>query len=507
MTDTQQVHTRTLIIGTGFSGLGMAIALQKQGSGAGDDFVILEKAAEVGGTWRDNTYPGAACDVPSHLYSFSFEPKPDWRKVFSDQPDIFDYLKGVADKYGLRRHIAFGTKVERAHWDDAEYRWHVFTDTGVEYVAQFLVSGAGALHIPALPDIPGIAEFAGPIFHTAQWDHGVDLTGKQVAVIGTGASAIQVVPELVKIVGGLQLYQRTAAWIKPRINFEFPRAVQRVFRWVPGVRAAWRAATFATMDARAIALAKQPRLMKVAGLMYRFNMRRHSSDPTLRAKLTPDYAPGCKRILISDNFYPAVADPRAEVITDGIARVTPHSIVTADGVERPVDAIVLATGFHVIDWYTFVEIKGAHGEDLVDRWNREGVAAHRGIMAADLPNLFFLLGPNTGLGHNSVVFMIEAQIHYVAAAIAALDEAGAAALAPTRAAQDQFNAKLQHDLAGTVWNTGGCRSWYLDEHGVNRSLWSGLASEYWLATRSFDAGEYTFSGVGSELSKSVPAGG
>jgi cation diffusion facilitator CzcD-associated flavoprotein CzcO len=390
----------------------------------------------------------------------------------------------------------FNSKVERAHWDDDELRWHVFTDADGgyrEYVAQFLISGAGALHIPSLPDIEGIADFAGPMFHTAQWDHGVDLTGKKVAVIGTGASAIQVVPELVKIVDGLQLYQRTAAWIKPRINFEFPPAVVRAFKRVPGLRAAWRAATFATMDARAIALAKQPRLMKVAGLMYTLTMRRHVSDPKLRAKLTPDYAPGCKRILISSNFYQAVVDPKTELITDGIAHVTPHSIVTTDGVERPVDAIVLATGFHVIDWYTFLDIKGAHGEDLVDRWNREGVVAHRGMMAADLPNLFFLLGPNTGLGHNSVVFMIESQIRYVAAAIAAVDKAKAQALAPTRAAQDEFNDKLQHDLASTVWNTGGCRSWYLDEHGVNRSLWSGLASEYWLATRTFTPSEYTLS--------------
>jgi cation diffusion facilitator CzcD-associated flavoprotein CzcO len=504
MTDgTQPVHTRALIIGTGFSGLGMAVALQKQGV----DFVILEKADEIGGTWRDNTYPGAACDVPSHLYSFSFETKPDWRHVFSYQPDIFDYLKGVADKYGLRPDIRFGSHVDRAHWDDAEMRWHVFTKDGREFVAQFLISGAGALHIPSLPDIQGIGEFEGPMFHTAQWDHSVDLTGKRVAVIGTGASAIQVVPELVKIVEQLQLYQRTAAWIKPRINFEFPPAVQRAFKWFPWLRAAWRAATFATMDARAIALAKRPELMKVAGWMYRLNMRRFISDPKLRAKLTPEYRPGCKRILISDNFYPAVADPKTEVITDGIARVGAHSIITVDGVERQVDAIVLATGFHVIDWYTFLEIKGAHGEDLVDRWNREGVAAHRGIMAADLPNMFFLLGPNTGLGHNSVVFMIESQIRYVAAAIAAVDRAAAEALAPTRTAQDAFNDELQHDLAGTVWNTGGCRSWYLDEHGVNRSLWSGLAAEYWLATRSLDLAEYQFLGVGAQQPGQAPAPG
>jgi cation diffusion facilitator CzcD-associated flavoprotein CzcO len=488
---TTPTHTRALIIGTGFSGLGVAIALQKQNV----DFLILEKADDIGGTWRDNTYPGAACDVPSHLYSFSFEPKPDWKHVFSYQPEIFDYLKGVAAKYGLTRYIRFGSHVKRAHWDDAEYRWHIFTENGHEYVAQFLISGAGALHIPSLPEIPGIEDFDGPVFHTAQWDHSAELAGKRVAVIGTGASGIQVVPELVKSVDQLLLYQRTAAWIKPRINFAFPGALRSAFEFVPGVRAAWRAATYWTLDARALALAKWPPLTNVAALMYKANMRRYISDPQLRAKLTPHYQPGCKRILISDNFYQAVANSKTELVTEDISLVRPHGIVTADGTEREVDAIVLATGFHVTDWYTFVEIKGARGEDLGDRWTREGVVAHRGITVADVPNLFLLLGPNTGLGHNSVVFMIESQIRYVAAAIATADKARAQALAPTRAAQDRFNDKLQRDLSGTVWNTGGCRSWYQDEHGVNRSLWSGFTWEYWLATRSFNASEYRFLGT------------
>jgi cation diffusion facilitator CzcD-associated flavoprotein CzcO len=489
------VHTRAVIIGSGFSGLGMAVALQKQGV----DFLILEKANEVGGTWRDNTYPGAACDVPSHLYSFSFAPKPDWPQVFSYQPDIFDYLKSVADKFGLRRSVRFGQRVERAHWDDNEYRWHVFTDTGQEYVTQFLISGAGALHIPSLPDIPGLETFDGPVFHTAQWDHSVDLRGKRVAVIGTGASAIQVVPELGKIAGEVQLYQRTPAWIKPRINFAFPDSVKRAFKFVPGVRAALRAGTYWALDARAFALAKHPWLLKFAEQYYKLNMRRYVRDPKLRKKLTPTYRAGCKRILVSDNFYQAVADPKTDVITNGIARVTRDGIVTVDGTERHVDAIVCATGFHVTDWYTYIELKGAGGEDIGDRWTREGVMAHRGITVADVPNLFLLLGPNTGLGHNSVVFMIESQIGYVANAIGAADRLDAQALAPTRDAQDRFNDELQHDLATTVWNTGGCQSWYMDEHGVNRSLWSGFASEYWLATRKFKTSEYKFLGVGQPV--------
>jgi cation diffusion facilitator CzcD-associated flavoprotein CzcO len=397
------VRARAVIIGTGFAGLGMAIALQRQGV----DFVIVEKAHDVGGTWRDNSYPGCACDVPSHLYSFSFEPKATWSKLFSPQPEILDYLKDVTEKYGLRRYIRFGQKVSRAHWDDSEYRWHVFTESGDEYVAQFLISGAGALHIPRTPDIDGMDEFLGPAFHSAQWDHSVDLTGKRVAIIGTGASAIQIVPELVRRDAGVaevQLYQRTPPWVVPRPNSLLPDAVRKAFR-------------------------------------------------------------------------------------DGI--------VTDDGVEHPVDVIVYATGFHTTDSYTYVDVKGPRGEGLVDRWNREGVVAHRGIAVADMPNLFFLLGPNTGLGHTSVVFMIESQIHYVAEAIAAVDKAGAQALAPSRTAQDRSNDELQSKLAGSVWNTGGCSSWYLDEHGVNRTLWSGMTWQYWRETRSLKLAEYKFFGVGT----------
>jgi cation diffusion facilitator CzcD-associated flavoprotein CzcO len=494
-TTQEAVHTRALIIGTGFSGLGMAVALKKQGV----DLLILEKADEVGGTWRDNTYPGAACDVPSHLYSFSFDPKPDWPHVFSYQPDILAYLKGVTDKYGLRSRIRFGQHVDRAQWDDSEYRWHVFTKTGQEYVTQFLISGAGALHIPSLPDIDGLGDFKGPAFHTAQWDHTVDLTGKRVAVIGTGASAIQVVPELVKVASQVQLYQRTAAWIKPRINFAFPKALKAAFAFVPGVRAALRVATYWALDARAFVFTKQPLLLRFIEPVYKANMRRYVADRELRKKLTPTYRAGCKRILISDNFYQAVADPKTVLITEGIARITHDGIVTVDGAEREVDVIVYATGFHVTDSYTYLDIKGANGEDLVDRWNREGVVAHRGTTVADFPNLFFLLGPNTGLAHNSQVFMIESQIHYVAEAIGAANQLHAQALAPTRDAQNRFNEALQRDLAKSVWNTGGCHSWYMDKHGVNRALWSGFTWEYWLATRKFKMSEYKFLGVGQRV--------
>lgn len=495
-TTRQPVRTRALIIGSGFSGLGMGIELQQRGFGA-EDFLILEKADEIGGTWRDNTYPGCACDIPSHMYSFSFEPKADWTHMWSFQPEIQEYLLGVTAKHGLRRHIQFGAHVDRAHWDDDESRWHVFTKDGREFVAQFLISGAGGLHIPSIPDIDGLDDYVaagGVAFHSAQWDHSVDITGKRVAVIGTGASAIQIVPEIVGDVAELQVYQRTPPWVMPRVNNAFPEWMRNVFTNVPGTRALMRAAIYWIHEAVGFAMTKQPRLLKIGEMLGRYNIRRSVKDRQLRRKLTPDYRAGCKRILNSDTYYRGIADPKTTVITERITRMTPTGIVTFDGVEHPVDVVVFATGFHVTDSYTYVDIKGAGGEDLVDRWNREGIQAHHGIAVAGMPNLFFLLGPNTALGHNSVVFMIESQIRYVAQAITALDKTEAKALAPSRHAQDEFNAQLQSELAGTVWNTGGCRSWYLDEHGVNRTLWSGMTWQYWLSTRRFKSAEYEFTG-------------
>jgi cation diffusion facilitator CzcD-associated flavoprotein CzcO len=488
----QPVHTRALIIGTGFSGLGMAIALQKQGV----DFIALEKADDIGGTWRDNSYPGCACDIPSHLYSFSFEPKADWKHLFSYQDEIWDYLKGVTDKYGLRRYIVFNSLVDSAYWDEGEYRWHVFTADGREFVSQFVISCVGALHIPSIPDFEGRDRFAGPTFHSAQWDHSVYLTGKRVAVIGTGASAIQIVPEIVDTVSELQLYQRTPPWVVPRTNDELPPRLRRALENVPGLRLALRGGIYGIQEALAFGMTAHPAILKVGELLGKWNIRRSVKDRELRSRLTPRYRIGCKRILASSTYYDAVADPKTKLITDGIARFTHDSIVTTDGIEHKVDVIVYATGFHVSDSFKYLQIKGLNGEDLVDRWNREGPIAHRGTTVADMPNIFFLLGPNTGLGHNSMVYIIESQIHYVAAAVAAVDKAGAEALAPTRAAQDAFNADLQEKLGHSVWNMGGCSSWYLDEHGNNRVLWGGYTWQYRLATRRLKPSEYRFFGNG-----------
>ena len=478
------VHTRAVIIGSGFSGLGMAIALQKQGFGA-SDFVILEKADEIGGTWRDNTYPGCACDIPSHMYSFSFEPKPDWTHMWSLQPEIFDYLKGVADKYGLRRYVRFNSHVDRAQWDDAEMRWHVFTEGGQEYVAQFLVSGAGALHIPLIPDIEGRDDFAGVAFHSAQWDHSVGLTGKRIAVIGTGASAIQLVPAIVEDVAELQVYQRTPPWVMPRPNNALPQWLRRIFTDVPGTRALTRAAIYWLHEVVGFGMTKQPGLLRIGTLLGTWNIRRAVKDKALRRKLIPNYRAGCKRILNSDTYYRGIANPKTQVITEPIVRMTRDGIVTADGVEHAVDVLVFATGFHVTDSYSYVDIKGPGWRGprlLVEPRGRRGAPRrHRRRHAQPvLPaRPEHRPWPQLGGVHDRVPDPLRRR----------RPSPRSTGRAPrrwrrARAAQDRSNAELQGKLAGSVWNTGGCSSWYLDEHGVNRTLWSGMTWQYWRDTRS-----------------------
>jgi len=482
----------TLIVGAGFSGIGAAINLDKAGLG---DYQIIEAGDGAGGTWYWNTYPGIAVDIPSFSYQFSFEKSPDWTRTYAPGRELRAYAEHCVDKYGLRPKIRFGTKVLGARFDDDDSLWRLELNSGAEITGRFLINASGVLITPNLPDIDGVDSFAGLTMHTAQWDHSVDLTGKRVAVVGTGASAIQIVPEIVDRVGQLQLYQRTPAWVLPRSNNAIPARLRTALATVPGTRALLRNGIYWFQEALGFAMTQRPELLTLGEMAGRWNIRRQVRDRSLRERLTPSYRLGCKRVLFSDNYFRAIDQPKSELVTDRIVRITPNGIVTADGGERPVDVIVFATGFHVTDSYTYVDIKGPGGEDLVDRWNTEGVQAHRGITVADVPNLFFLLGPNTGLGHNSVVFMIESQIRYVGQAIAAVDSAGAQALAPTRAAQDAFNAELQDKLAGSVWSTGGCSSWYLDEHGKNRTLWSGMTWQYWLTTRSLKAAEYRFSGV------------
>ncbi|WP_433665346.1 flavin-containing monooxygenase [Nocardia sp. CA-128927] len=483
-----RVHrTRVLIIGAGFSGMGMAIQLGRRGR---RDFIILEKATEFGGTWHENTYPGCACDIPSHMYSFSFEPNPHWSKMWAGQPEILEYLKGLAVKHNLRANTHFGKTLYGAAWDEATHRWHVRTEEGDEYIAQFLVSGIGGLHVPNVPKVAGIEKFSGTTFHSAQWNHEYDLRGKRVAVIGTGASAIQFVPEIVDEVAELHLYQRTPPWVLPRTNITIPAAVRELFSAVPVTRRLARDGIYWSWESLGIGLNGRTNLMKPLEQLARRNIERSIKDPELARKLFPDYRIGCKRILGSNDYYPALAKPHTTVITDGITEVTEHGIISADGVEREVDAIIYATGFEITGGFSRLDIVGLEGRKLAEQWAEHGLETHLGITVAGFPNAFFLLGPNTGLGHNSVVFMIEQQIKYTLNAMALADHRGVEALTVRRAVQDRFNDEIQRKLSSGVWSTGGCDSWYLDAAGVNRTVWPGYTWQYWLRARRVEPTEF-----------------
>ncbi|MFC4058172.1 flavin-containing monooxygenase [Planomonospora corallina] len=473
------------IIGSGFAGLCTGIKLKEAGY---HDFVILEKADELGGTWRDNTYPGCACDVPSHMYSFSFELNPRWSRMFSPQEEIWDYMRACAARHGLGPHLRFGKEVVSLEYDDAARHWRVGTADGETFTTNAVVSGIGALHIPSFPDIPGRERFRGPAFHSAGWDHSVDLTGKRVAVVGTGASAIQFVPEIAERAAHLTVYQRTAPWIQPKPDFALPERAKRLLE-LPGAARALRGAIYWALETRAVGFAVDPRLMRVHEALARRHLERQVADPELRAKLTPDYTIGCKRILLSSDYYPALTRENVDLVTDRITEIREDSVVDATGRRTGADVIVYGTGFKVVDALNEQHITGRGGLKIQDAW-QDGVEAYHGVTVSGFPNLFFLLGPNTGLGHNSVVFMIESQVHYVLECLRLLSRSRARALDVRPGAQRAFNDRLQRRLSALVWNEGGCRSWYLDERGVNRTTWPGFTFEYWARTRRVKPGDY-----------------
>jgi cation diffusion facilitator CzcD-associated flavoprotein CzcO len=489
MTETSDLETTIAIIGSGFSGLGMAAQLRRRGR---DDFMILEKAHDIGGTWRDNTYPGCGCDIPAALYSYSFEQNPYWSKMWCSQPEIQAYLQRVADKYDLRRKVMFGTELVEAHWDEAASRWRGRLADGRTVAAQFVVISAAPLHVPCIPEISGIETFTGPVFHSAQWDHGVDLTGKKVAVIGTGASAIQFVPVIAEQVGQLRLYQRTPPWVLGRYNPTIPKSVQRLFAKVPLARNFFRASSYWVAELLGFALYGHSKLYKVLEWAGKANIRRSIKDSALAAKLTPDYRVGCKRLLFSRTYYQALARPNAEVITDGIAEVRPGSIVTVDGTERAVDVIIYATGFRVFDRFDDLGIRGAGGEVMAHRWSTEGLQGHMGVSMAGMPNAFLLMGPNTGVIYNSLVFMIEQQITYVLRAMDHAQQRAATSIDVRRDAQDRFNEDIQRRSAKRVFVSGGCTNWYTDGKGANRALWPGFTWQFWRAARNFDEAAFEF---------------
>lgn len=456
-----------LVVGAGFAGLGTAIKLDEAGE---TDFLVIEKDSDVGGTWRANTYPGAACDVPSQLYSFSFAPNPDWSRSFSPQPEIHAYLRRVARESGVLDRFSFDTTLEEATYDEQAQRWRVRTSRG-EITATTLITGSGGLSEPRLPEIDGIDDFRGEIFHSARWDHDVDLRGLRVAVIGTGASSIQIVPAIAKVVGHLDVYQRTAPWVIPRNDRRYTPLERFCFRRVPGVQRVYRTATYWGRESYVPAFTRDPRLAAPARTAALLNIARGIADPDLRAAVTPDYAIGCKRILISNTYYPTLARGHVELVTDPIAKVTADAVVTADGTERPVDVIVVATGFHTTDQPIAERIHGRGGRSLAEVWADGGMASYKGTTTRGFPNLFQLVGANTVLGHSSMVFMIESQLAYVLDAIATMRAHRYAAVEPRRDAQDTWNRDLQRRIRRTVWSTGGCASWYLDDHGRNTTVW------------------------------------
>lgn len=503
-----------VIIGTGFAGLGMAIELRKAGI---EDFVILEKAGDVGGTWRDNHYPGCACDVQSHLYSFSFEANPNWSRMFSPQPEIWDYLRHCTKKYDLLPKIRFNQQVVGAIFNEASGLWDVRIADGTavaEYMrerglkpgepidptdpalpptqslsARVIVSGMGGLSVPAYPTIKGLENYQGTVFHSQDWRHDYDLSGKRVAVIGTGASAIQFVPQIQPKVARLDLYQRTPPWIMPKPDREITGFERWLFRHLPFTQQLFRGAIYTMLEVRALAFVVHPRLMHLLKRVARFHIHRQIKDPVLRKKVTPDYMLGCKRVLISDDYYPALAQPNVGVITSGIREVRAHSIVTEDGHEREVDCIIFGTGFHATDPLPRGAIFGRGGQDILDAW-KEGPEAFRGTTISGFPNLFLLAGPNTGLGHSSMVYMIESQIRYVLGAIRMIRACALKSVDVRPDSQADYNEKLQRDLKQAIWSIGGCRSWYLLPNGKNVTLWPRFTWQFRRQMRRFDLDAY-----------------
>jgi cation diffusion facilitator CzcD-associated flavoprotein CzcO len=479
-------HVHVFVVGAGFGGLGMAIKLAERGE---RDFLVAERGGDVGGTWRDNTYPGAACDVPSQLYSFSFAPNPSWSRSFSPQGEIQDYIRRVAERSGVLDRFRFRTTVEDAAWDEQARRWRIRTSAG-DLTADVLVSAAGALSDPKLPDIDGIDSFQGEVFHSAQWNHDYDLTGKRVAIIGTGASSIQIVPEIAKKVAHLDVYQRTAPYVMPRHDREYTRVEKLAFKHVPGVQKAYRTAIYWGRECFVPGFTLNPKLALPAKKAALANIAKGIKDPELRAKVTPTFQIGCKRILISNDYYPALDRENVEVVTDRIAKVTANAVVTTDGTEREIDALIVATGFHTTDLPIAAHIRGRGGVSLAEHFAGHGMQAYKGATVAGFPNLFFIVGPNTGLGHSSMVFMIESQIAYVLDALAKMRATGVAAVEPTPQAQKRWNDDVQRRMKRTVWSVGGCSSWYLDEHGRNVTLWPRTTFAFRRLTSEFDSHAY-----------------
>jgi cyclohexanone monooxygenase len=473
-----------VVVGAGFAGVGAAIKLHEAGF---DDFAVLEKADRLGGTWRDNTYPGCGCDVPSAVYSFSFARNPDWSHAYAGQQEIQDYLERTAGEFGVTPRIHFGTEVLEARWSEDEQRWHIDTSAG-PYTARAVIAGAGPLHEPNLPDVPGIGTFEGNVFHSARWDHDYDLTGKRVAVVGTGSSAIQFVPMIQPQVERLYLFQRTAPWVIPKFDRRVTDAEKKLFRRFPATQQALRSAFYYLFEATQLAQ-RRPRVMQQLQKLALIHLKRQVADPELRRALTPHFTLGCKRILLSNTYYPALQEPNAEVVPHAMREIRAHSVVGADGVEREVDAIIFGTGFHVTDMPIAERIRGADGRSMAEAW-QGSPRAYLGTTVTGFPNLFMLIGPNVGNGHTSAIILIEAQLEYALGALRAMKQRGLASVAVRPEVQSAWNERVQAALAGTVWNSGGCQSYYLDRNGTNSTIYPWTTIDLRRRTARFRLDEY-----------------
>lgn len=477
--------TMIAIIGAGFGGLCMAIRLKQAGI---DAFTILEKADGVGGTWRDNHYPGAACDVQSHLYSYSFAPKADWSRKFGRQPEILSYMQDCVKRYGLAPHLRFGKEVTSADFDKEAGHWVITSSDGAVLHARVLVTACGQLNRPAVPAVPGIDAFQGKVFHSARWDHSYDLAGKTVAVIGTGASAIQFVPQIVPKVKALKLFQRSAAWVVPKPDRPFTALEQWLFKHAPVADRLYRAMIYWKNESRALGFTRFGWLLELVALQARRAARRHVRNPEKRRKLIPEYKIGCKRVLISNDWYQAVDQDHVDLVTQGILRVEADAILTRDGERHPVDAIIYGTGFQATDFLAPMRVTGLSGIDLNQAW-RDGAQAYKGISVSGFPNLFMLYGPNTNLAHSSIVFMLESQVRYVMQCVGSLQAPGLHFMNVKASRQKAFSDMVQRQLKHSVWEAG-CTSWYKTATGKNTINWPGFTFTYRRMASKLDLRDY-----------------
>ena len=460
------------IIGAGMSGLAMAYQLRQAGV---SDHLILDKSGGVGGVWRDNRYPGAGCDVPSHLYSFSFAPKPDWSRKFADHDEIRRYFETVAERIGAAERL-HRARVERLVFDDASGRWTIALEDGRSLSARIVISAVGQLNDPYTPDIAGLETFAGPVMHSARWDAAVKLDDLRIGVIGSAASAVQLVPPIARIANRVEVFQRTPNWIIPKPDRAFTRAEKWAFRHVPGWRRIYRLASFLIHEARYAAFRRNSLASRYTRRRLRARLRAGVTDAALRQRLTPDHPPGCKRILLSNDWFETLQRAHVGLHDGGVARIEPDAVITHDGARVPVDALILATGFKATDFLSTLEVTGRGGRDLKAEW-AASPAAYKGVAVPGFPNLFLLYGPNTNLGHNSIIVMAEHQARFVRRQVERVLRENLSALEVREDAFNAWNAKLQRDLAGTVW-AGDCPSWYKTQDGVITNNWSGLATGF-----------------------------